>query len=207
MPGMSNRISGSMLMAVPPAACAIFWANSLACGMNVGIRWPRLTSVFRNGENRDRSQHMSMCPSSACMHSRITDSRAQPKGFMMRNVRMGCRIAETSRFLSHSADPTGARPAPRQNRGPGRHRIGAVGIADGFDVGVLVDVDARTDRYALRQVVGSSGYSHADQRFGVGAHVAANLVAETGKRLRCPSSGRAAPWCRAQRRRRQPRGR
>ncbi len=48
---------------------------------------------------------------------------------------------------------------------------------------VFVDVNARADRDALRQVVGGSGHAHANQRLGIGAHVPANLVAEMRQRL------------------------
>ena len=37
------------------------------------------------------------------MQSRMTHSRAQPKGWNMRKVLMGWRSAEDQRFFSHSA--------------------------------------------------------------------------------------------------------
>ena len=54
------------------------------------------------------------------------------------------------------------------------------GIASGLDVGVLVDVDARADGDALGQIVVAARDPHADERLGVGAHAAAQLIAEAG---------------------------
>ena len=56
------------------------------------------------------------------------------------------------------------------------------GIARGLDVRVLVEVDARADRDALRQVLAAAGHAHADQRFGIGAHAAAELLADRRQR-------------------------
>ena len=65
------------------------------------------------------------------------------------------------------------------------------GIADGFDVRVLVDVDPRADGNALRQILAGAGHAHPDERFGIGAHALAQLVADARQRAFLLSGGRA----------------
>src|ERR1035437_545374 len=50
VPGTSKRISVTMLIGVPPIAWATWRANSLACGMKVGMRCPWLRSTRRKGQ-------------------------------------------------------------------------------------------------------------------------------------------------------------
>src|SRR3569833_1521256 len=100
--GTSKRISGSMLIEVPPDTSATFLANAFAWGMYVGTFAPRLTRDFLNGQNHGRSQAISMWPSKACMHSRITLCRAHPRGQNTCVVLIGCRRAERKMFFNQS---------------------------------------------------------------------------------------------------------
>ena len=89
---------------------------------------------------------------------------------------------ESTRFLIHSAmRPLPGRPPVRM---VARKDMASepLGIANGFDVGVLVDVNAGADGDALGQVVAAARNAEADERFRVGANVPAELVADGRKR-------------------------
>lgn len=76
--GMSRRISVVMLIASPPVIAASFFANAFAWGINVGTRLPAVVSTRPNGKYQRRPRRISIWPSSACMQSRISASRAHP---------------------------------------------------------------------------------------------------------------------------------
>src|SRR5689334_17664766 len=69
-----------------------------------------------------------------------------------------------------------------QNGGEETHRIRAAGIAHRFDVGMFVDINARSDRDAFRQILSSVSYADADQRLGIGAHAFPDPVADATER-------------------------
>ena len=80
--------------------------------------------------------------------------------------------------LQPECDPAWTGASIGENSGQKPHGVGAIGVADGFDVGVLVDVDAGADRDALRHVLRIARRARADQRFGIGAHMLAQLAAQ-----------------------------
>ena len=49
-------------------------------------------------------------------------------------------------------------------------------------MGVLIEVNARSDGYTLGQIIAGAGHAHADERFGIGAHPPAQLVADRRQR-------------------------
>ncbi len=171
-----------MLIAVPPAILANFSANSLAAGMNVGTAVPRLTRNLRNGQYTCRSHRMSMWPSSACMQSRITRFARPLDGLQQTHGAKGMAQQRDDEVLQPKRNSPGPGPASGQNGRQQAHRVGAFGIAHRLDVRVLVDVNARADRDALRQVVWRARHAHSDQRLGIGAHILAQLIADRRQR-------------------------
>ena len=109
------------------------------------------------------------------MQSRITNSCAQPNGCSTRTVLIGWRSRERDEILQPERNPPRPRAAIGQDGGQEAHGVGAARIADGFNVGVLVDVNAGTDGDALRQIFVVTRHAHPDQRFGIGAHMLAQL--------------------------------
>ena len=99
----------------------------------------------------------------------------------MRNVLMGCRSEEYQRFFSHSAILAGPGRPAGQDRGPGGHGIRAGGIAHGFDVGVLVDVNARADGHSFRQIIDAAGNANSNERLRIGSDMLAETVADVGQ--------------------------
>src|SRR5690242_16117136 len=79
-------------------------------------------------------------------------------------------------------NPPRTRGAIGEVRSEKTHGVGAAWISDGFDVRVFVDIDARANGYALGQIVTATRHARPDQGFGVGAHVFAQLHADSGER-------------------------
>src|SRR5581483_12089539 len=88
----------------------------------------------------------------------------------------GDQISEPER------DAFESRGASSQRRGKQAHGVGFAGIANGLNVGVLVNIHSRADGDALRQVFANSRSSHREQRFGVGPDMSAQLIADARKR-------------------------
>ena len=70
--------------------------------------------------------------------------------------------------------PAGLAPGHRGEQQP--HEIGARRIARGFDMGVLIDMNAGADGDALGHVIGTVRHATADQRLRIGAYPLAQRV-------------------------------
>ena len=84
------------------------------------------------------------------LHAKQNDGFARPAE-RLQNPERAERVAQqrNADVLEPERNPLRAGPAAGQNGSQKAHRVGAVGIADGFNVRVLVDIDAGADGDAL----------------------------------------------------------
>ena len=99
------------------------------------------------------------------MQSRITNSRAQPTG--CKHTHSLERVAEQSNddILQPEGNSLRTRVAIGQDCGEKSHGVRTIRVADGFNVGVLVNIDAGADGYSLRHILGIARCACSDQRF------------------------------------------
>ena len=117
----------------------------------------------------------------ACMQSRMRVSWEAPKGCRARRVRKRGLQELDGEGAKPGEDAGGAGAAVDEQGGEGAEGVGSAGVADGFDVGVGVDVDAGADGDAGGEVVGGAGIADGDEGFGVGEDAVAELVGEVGQ--------------------------
>ena len=155
VPGTSNRISVTMLIGVPPTSCGHLAGKIVSLRDEGGDARGRGSSAScRNGQNHGRPSRISMWPSSVCMQSRMKDSRAKPNGCRQRTVRMGWRSREHASVLEPEQDARAPGRPAGQDGGQQPHGVRPRRVARGLDMGVLVEVEARTDGDALRKSSG-----------------------------------------------------
>ena len=106
----------------------------------------------------------------------------EPEWLQQPNRLDGMRDQRDQQVLQPQADAPVPGAAAGKDGRQHAHGVGLVGIAHGLDVGVFVDVDARADGHALRQIVGCPRHTHPDERLGIRAHVPAELVADLRQR-------------------------
>ena len=153
VPGTSKRISVTMLIGVPPIACASL-ARELV----------RLRNERRN-PTPVAAQHPAERPEPGTTQAHIDVAverlhAEQDDGFPRPAERVqdaygppGMPQQRTHQVPEPERDASPAGLAARQDGGQQPHRIGPGRIARGLDVRVLVQVEARADRDALRQVL------------------------------------------------------
>ena len=172
-----------MLIGVPPVSCATLRANSLACGMNVGIALAAAHQHLAERPEPGPSQpHVDVAVQR--LHAEQDQRFPRPAEWMqaahgpqrMPQQRSCQRSGATAEFASGPDGlPSAAlragpwRPIPADNASP-RYACARRGrcpdpMAMPFD---------RSSRAA--------GNADADQRFGIGAHAVAELVADRGQR-------------------------